>query len=209
MKIRISNILLAFAVMLSNCNSIQKCQLYHDEVVNEIFTEMEIETLCKITTYFDSLILNTTHSSNLDSAYHNYCKSLKNSQSYEEFYNKLLIHEVEKEQILGILKEDRIFDNLYTYEYSLSIDLMDTVEVLLVPNKMGKYMTLVNKLASESELFMDLKKSFEKVGGPVESFAIILPNGHHVLDFNDEKIRLILAINILSLDAPEKFSTQQ
>jgi len=195
MKNRIGNILLAFAIILSNCNSNQKCQLYHDEVVNEIFTEIEIEALCKITAYFDSFILNTTNSGNLDSAYHCYCENLKYSQSYEELYTKLLINEVEKEQLLCTLKEDGIFDHLFKYEYDCSIELRDTVAVLLVPNQSGKYMTLVNNLASESEFFAELKKSFEKIGGPIEFIATVLPNGHNVLDFNDEKIRLLTAFN--------------
>ena len=208
MIIRISNILLVFVIVLTSCNSKQDCQLYQDEVINDIFTEIEIEALCKIITYFDSFILTTTNSNHLDSAYHNYCENLKYSQSYEELYTKLVINEVEKEQLLDILKEDGIFDNLYLYEYSSSID-MDTVAVLLTPNHLGKYMTLVNFLAGESEYFTELQKIFESAGGPVERIAIGLPNGHHLLDFNDDKIRLITAINILSLDAPEMFSTQQ
>jgi len=160
----------------------------------------ELLTLKSLLLFFDKVVKNRTGVLELDSAYHAYMENVRYKDSYMDIIDELAkdkaqvdsFLEADQNQILAnrILRKDYFFSNR---------EMTDTAGHIYNPNHINSYMVLLRDAA-----FMD--SAFYGYGNNLQIFGSIPPNivagfqhHHPKLEFQNETIRLIVAIHYMSL----------
>ncbi|SFF84867.1 hypothetical protein SAMN05216283_1182 [Sunxiuqinia elliptica] len=179
-----------------NINSFGQ-KLENDKKINKIFTQAEIVTLNKILIHFDNYLIDKTNIQKVDSAYHQFSEDLKYTESIEKLWKKICEDEETNDRFLNLIKGNQSIDELWTVLYITEDN--GTLNYALQPNRDGKYMKLLNYLARKNKYLKDYKNGILVMGTIPPSLAFEFPRIHDFLDFNDEAVRLLVAIHYITL----------
>lgn len=75
----------------------------------------------------------------------------------------------------------------------------DTLSWLLTPNLQGKYISILDKAIENDTIFNEYKESLMMAGAIPPSIVAGFQNIRERLDFDNEVIRLIVAIHYISI----------
>ena len=95
--------------------------------------------------------------------------------------------------------DNSIFKSIYKTEYGTDISRTDTLTYQLVPNLQGNYLKLLDKVIEFDTTFVAYKEFVESSGDIGQPLKYGIQDYHNQIDFNNEIIRLFIAIHYISL----------
>jgi len=200
----ITIILVIFLLNICQVFSQNVMRIDDDKTIRKIFDNSEIECLIEIIDFFDQIVLNSTSSNNLDSAYHQYLENLKYTEHPDEIYAKINPDELQKYEFFDSLESKNFFNEIWIYKSVLSVRTKDTtIEnpeefYTLEVNTNGKYVQYLKKLSKKDDLYSQVYELTMSMGDIPTTIRWGCIQNHKLYDFNKEYNRLFIAINCLS-----------
>ena len=197
-------IIITLTLFFIKCSSIENPDKSIDSILKNEFNQGEIKELKGIIDFFDNTVLAQTKIDLIDSAYHRYMENLRYNESWNEFETKLMIDKSKIDSFINDYKNNEIFGRIWKIEYGTDRTRKDTLSTELIPNQQGDYFILLDKAIENDTIFNDYKNSLIMGGAIVPSLVAGFQNVHERLDFNNEIIRLIVAIHYISIESYTK-----
>jgi len=199
-----TGIIIILTLVLIKCSSIENPNKSLDLVLKNEFNQDEIKELKEILYFFDKIVLAQTKIDLIDSAYHRYMENLRYNESIEEFGTMLFIDKLKIDSFINNFRDNEIFDRIWKFEYGTDITRKDTLLTQLIPNQQGDYFILLDKAIENDTIFKYYKNSLIDSGAIGPYIVGGFQNIHERLDFNNEIIRLIVAIHYISIKSYTK-----
>ena len=185
---------LSLTINTVSCKQQKDILPYKDEMLNKYFSKREIKSLNNILYFFDDVVQSKTNKNNLTEAYSEYMQNLKN-----EYHLKTLNLNISRKKRKLLLKSiDKSLFNKIWIE-NISITKNDTIKLLDLNNS-GSYRNFLKEYSKEDSSIKAYYDSYFNVGCMNAGVISYVCNSQEKFNVNDEKTRLILAINFITLD---------
>jgi len=191
-------IFIIFLVEILCCQKSKSQTLSSNLKVQEIFTENEISSLNEILEYFDSLAKKSTDNSDIEKVYHSYCENLRDIP-INEIWKRLRTKKNEVEQFIKSIEDNEVYGELWIRKYTVDYENGDTLGSYLIQNTNGKFIELLNYICAEYPEFYDYREAIIDWKFIPPGLVIDFQSVHQKLDFNQDYIRLFVAIHYITL----------
>ena len=205
---RRSLILCLILVAVLGCKAKKTENFSLENILKDSFTQTEITELKEILSFFDNSIRDQTKISLTDSAYRSYMNDLRHSDIID-FNNKFLRDSARIDSFINTFNKTEIFNKIWKYDYFLDQFDCDTLAYQLMPDLQGKYMILLNKAIDMDTVFIEYKNYLQQYGTFPAIIIFGFQNNYNRFDFNNELIRLIVAIHYISLKSYTPIKTDK
>lgn len=188
-----------YAWSLQSCNEKQsKPQLAADPDIKTIFTEEEINDLTSILDFFEQQICDLTQvqSDSVLDCYQAFFKNVSSAQGTGIIYIPVPFH-LQKEMYTRL--SDAAFKEIWMSGTAVNQVTGDTTQRLTL-NFNGKYMSFLTALRRDYELLEAYKRSFTEERKISTVMIETLLFNYHLLNMNDVRIRLFVALHYLTLN---------
>ncbi len=193
-----TGIIIILTIFLIKCNTIDNQDKSIDSIFKNEFNQKEINELKEVIDFFDKTLKTTTKIDTVDSAYHRYMENLRYNESWDDFETKLMTNKSKIDSFIVDYKKNAMFDRIWKIEYGTDRTRKDTLSTELIPNQEGDYFVLLDKAIENDTIFNEYKKSLIMSGTIPPTLVVGFQNIHEKLDFNNELVRLIVAIHYIS-----------
>lgn len=200
-------IILFIGLIINNisCSS-DKYSLENDKAIQLIFNEEEISSLKLIVQFFDEYVSAGIRRNNLNDSYHSFIESIKYVDSVEDLERKLNLDQDGVDNLILILKEKRLSDEVWQYDYGYHHKSKDTLSISLAPNFDAKYWRFIDVISQNNITFKEYKTIIEVSGNIPPGIVAGFQNIHDKFDFNYEINRLIWAVHFITIFSSKKYN---
>jgi hypothetical protein len=183
-------------IMLCACRT--ETKLSDDKGIQDIFSPSEIADLEKVLTDFDTLVLEVTHSSDIESGYKKLSEELVYGSETTDW--KLIDREIIlfAQQTVNELKDKSVFDGLWYLSGVQSYQPPDSMIEALPRTFDSKYLTFLEHCIKEDNHLEPYKESIQWGGSVGPSLFAGFPQGIKELNVKKDCIRLFIAIHFIN-----------
>lgn len=199
-------LLIVIFIIIGSCETNHLETLNEDPNVHEIFNRKEISGLNKILEFFDSIIMNNTKEQNVTQAYYEYFEYINTLESFEELRNNIgLANSDSLKALINVLKDKKVFNEIWEYSYHIDYKSNDTLSVRLSLNLQGKYFQML-ELLEENNDFIKLYSNYIRSSGYINPTAVASVMKQYMdINFQSPVKRLIWAVHYITILSNEPY----
>lgn len=172
---------------------------------NTTYNKKELKLLGKLLFFFDKHIIAITGEKNVNNAYHSFFEELNFIESEEEFRQKTKMKTAKHQALLEKINKNKMFNDIWIYEYGRDIYTRDTNVVYLNLNMEGKYVEFLKNYGKSAETIKNYHFEIERTGGISPSNFYSFLQLHDKFDFNKNYNRLILMVHFVAVTSERKY----
>lgn len=206
-KYKIINLIL-LSLFLTSCFVIKEKKIDDDHTQpneNTTYNKKELKLLGKLLFVFDKYIIAISGEKNVNNAYHSFFEELKYIESEEEFRQKTKMETSKHESLLDKISKNKMFNDIWIYEYGRDIYTKDTSVVYLNLKMEGKYLEFLKNYGKSADIIKDYHLAIEASGGIPPSISFSFLQLHDKFDFNKNYNRLIWMVHFITITSERKY----
>lgn len=172
---------------------------------NTTYNKKELKLLGKLLSIFDKHLITMSREKNVSNAYHLFFEELKYIESEEDFRQKTKIGTSKHEALLDKISKNKMFNDIWIYEYGRDIYTKDTSVVYLNLNMEGKYLEFLKNYGKSAEMIKTYHLAIETSSGISPSISLSFLQLHDKFDFNKNYNRLIWMVHFVTVTSERKY----
>ncbi|MBL1233972.1 MAG: hypothetical protein COA31_014720 [Flavobacteriales bacterium] len=172
---------------------------------NNTYNKKELKLLGKLLSVFDEHLVTISREKNISNAYHLFFEELKYIESEEDFRQKTKIGTSKHEALLDKISKNKMFNDIWIYEYGRDIYTKDTNVVYLNLNMEGKYLEFLKNYGKSAEMIKNYHLAIETSSGISPSISLSFLQLHDKFDFNKNYNRLIWMVHFITITSEREY----
>ena len=182
----------------ANCNKSYENLLYKDQLLKKHFSQDDVKMLNEILLFFDKVVKqNCQNKSNITKCYFKYLKRIKENYSTGDL--GLNISPKEQKELFNRINAES-FKKIWVYNKSFSRETDTKGEILSIKNQ-SEYIDFLKTMSEYDNTVKGYYEPYRSVGEMNAGSVSYVVHSYQKFNLDDEKIRLILAIHYLTLNA--------
>ncbi len=182
----------------TNCNKSYETLLYKDQLLKKHFSQDDVKMLNEILLFFDKVVKQgCQNKSNITKCYFKYLKRIKENYSTGDL--SLNISPKEQKELFNRINAES-FKKIWVYNKSFSRETDINGEILSIKNQ-SEYIDFLKTMSEYDNTVKGYYESYRSAGEMNAGSVSYVVHSYQKFNLDDEKIRLILAIHYLTLNA--------
>lgn len=200
--------LILLSLFLTSCFVIKEKKIDDDHTQpneNTTYNKKELKLLGKLLFVFDKYIVAISGEKNVNNAYHSFFEELNFIEFEEEFKQKTKMKTSKHQDLLDKISKNKMFNDVWIYEYGRDIYTKDTSVVYLNLNMEGKYLEFLKNYGKSNETIKNYHFEIETSRGISPSNFLSFLQLHDKFDFNKNYNRLIWMVHFITVTSERKY----